>query len=273
MCRLDVLPIQIRAQNAALVFRRHETQMIAECLELSPRAEDVLGCKGSLRRSFPAHGVAITVEVFTIPAFHHHLCDKIIELDSETVDEITPKSRKAGSDWSEIRDTCHPRLVTEWLMATLAAIGSPHKVIKIQKRTRDDVLWDRCLLPWRRSALWLLTRVAIQTTLAISLELDASLYQYKSFMVYHITAVLGYAYKLGIGGDICQVIQMKIARRTAQLDEVYPFVLDSAQRAVEDAAQAQLECWSRVQEQDADRRTEVDLSTLKQDTNLTLRNQ
>lgn len=117
-----------------------------------------------------------------------------------------------------------------------------------------------------------MTRVAIQTTLATSLERDASLYQYKSDIVYYITAVLGYAYNLGVGGDVCQVIQMKIARQTAQLNHVYPFVLDAAQRAVKDAAQAQLECWIRAQEQDADRRTTVNLSTLKQDTNLTLRN-
>lgn len=77
-------------------------------------------------------------------SFHHGLCDKIIEFDSETVDEIMPKSRKAFSDWSENRDTCHPELVTEWLMTTLAAIGSLDKVTEIQKRTRDDVLWIRC---------------------------------------------------------------------------------------------------------------------------------
>ncbi|KAL8856035.1 MAG: hypothetical protein Q9178_007344 [Gyalolechia marmorata] len=268
----DVLPIQIRAQNAALIFRRHETQMITECFELSPRAEDVLGCKGNLRRSFPAHGVAIPVEVFTAPAFHSYLYDKIIEMDSEIVDEMMPKSRKAGSNWSEIRDTCHPGLITEWLMATLAAVGSPHKVIQIQKRIRDDVLWDNCLLPWRRSALWLLTRVAIQTTLTTSLERDTSVYQYKSFMVYLIAEILGFANALGIRGDICQIIQMKIARRTAHLDQLYPFVLDSVQRASGVAAQASLECWSRVQGQDADRRATVNLATLKEDTNLTLCN-
>lgn len=40
--------------------------------------------------------------------------------------------------------------ITELFMGILRGIGHPIDPPRIDKRTRDDVLWDRTELPWRR---------------------------------------------------------------------------------------------------------------------------
>ena len=73
------------------------------------------------------------------------------KLDLETVEEMVPTATKAGKKSMEIRDTAHPCLVTEMLMALLASLGKPLPANQIHKRIRDDAVWDSALLPWRRS--------------------------------------------------------------------------------------------------------------------------
>jgi hypothetical protein len=55
------------------------------------------------------------------------------------------------SQTTEIRDTVYPKLVTEMLTGILRGVGQPAHVSRIHKRTRDDVLWNDALKPWRRS--------------------------------------------------------------------------------------------------------------------------
>ncbi len=144
---------------------------------MSPQSGDVIRCKGSLQRRFPAYEVATSHKVATDRKFCRELFNTLKRLDLEVVHEMMPKSKKANEDWSEFRDTCHPGLVSEMIMAIVEAIGSPIKTFQIQKRIRDDVIWDRSLLPWRRSTLWVTLRVAIHTTLARSMEPSEGLLQ------------------------------------------------------------------------------------------------
>ncbi|KAL8922139.1 MAG: hypothetical protein Q9208_005334 [Pyrenodesmia sp. 3 TL-2023] len=269
----DVLPIRIRAQNAGIILRHHGTDMSIECFELSAPSADVIGCMGSLRQSFPAHGVAIPLDVATDPDFCNQLCSLLKKLDSETVEEMMPKSTKAGSEWNEIRDTCHPGLITEYLMGTLAAVGKPCKIMQIQKRIRDDVLWKNCRVPWRRSSLWLLARVAVHTTLVRNLGPEESSKQYKNFMNHLLTHILDQASSSHLGSDRRKVVQTKIARRTAKLGTaVIPFVLELANSTFDAVSQAQNRRWQGIQKQDANRKTTIDLGTVAADTNLTLHN-
>ncbi|KAL8720734.1 MAG: hypothetical protein Q9225_002434 [Loekoesia sp. 1 TL-2023] len=267
----DALPVRIRAQNAGLILRHVNNAMNIECFELSPDSESVMSCKGSLRRHFPTHGVKIPTEVATDAKFCQELCITLSKLDLETVDEMMPKSRKAGSEWIEYRDTCHPGLVTELLMASLAAIGAPLKVLQVRKRIRDDVLWSGCFLPWRRSSLWLILRVGIQVTITREMDPAKAFTQYKSFMVYLLADILGQALRSGISDEHCKVIQMKVARRVAKLGNTcIPFVQETALAVAEQAARSQEDVWRKIQEKDADRKTQINLATVKDDTSLTL---
>jgi uncharacterized protein (UPF0248 family) len=45
-------------------------------------------------------------------------------------------------------------MVTDLLTGALRAAGTPaHGVVRIEKNTRDDVLWKKARDPWRRSSL------------------------------------------------------------------------------------------------------------------------
>ncbi|KAL8731664.1 MAG: hypothetical protein Q9166_003243 [cf. Caloplaca sp. 2 TL-2023] len=269
----DAFPVRIRAQNAAIIFRRIATAISLECFEISPRSGDVVSCKGSLRRVFPAQARIIPLEIARRPGFYCELLKMLKRLDTEVVDEMMPQSRKAKSDRAEIRDTCHPGLVTELLMATLSAVGKPLKIRQIQKRIRDDVIWKNSLLPWRRSTLWLVLRVSIQTTLSGDLEPIKATAEYKNFMVYLLVDMLRLASTSDIDLDICKMMQMKIARRVAKLSTAaLPFVQRSALSEVEKTSQEQRKVWQEIQSTDANRETQIDTATIEADTVLTLLN-
>ncbi|KAL9640124.1 MAG: hypothetical protein Q9204_000841 [Flavoplaca sp. TL-2023a] len=267
----DSLPIRIRAQNAAIIFRRVGEDITLECFEVSPPAPDVIGCKGSLRRTFPAHAVAIPPKIATNGTFCCELFTMLRKFEIEVVHEMMPKSRKAGQDWSEFRDTCHPGLVSELLMATLAAIGTPVETLQIQKRIRDDVVWGHTKLPWRRSTLWLTLRVSIHTSLARSMEPAQAHKQFKNFTVYFLTNLLDLAMNLKFGPDMCKCLQMKIARRVIKLGTgVLSFVQENARMQINKMTERQYILQQELQKKDAARPTDIDLSTIEQYTCLTL---
>ncbi|KAL8989104.1 MAG: hypothetical protein Q9177_001935 [Variospora cf. flavescens] len=269
----DGLPIRIHAQNAALILRHIGDAISVECFELSSTSAAVMGCSGSLRRKFPAHGLAIPIDKAVDPPFRHELCNMLSRLASETVDEMMPQAYKAGSERAEIRDTCHPGLVTEMLMASLSTQGTPHKVQQVQKRIRDDVLWKSCLLPWKRSSFWLLCKISIQTTLLQSTDPQSARAQYKNFIVYFLADILSLASRTSLGVDECKVIQMKTARRAAKLDGMLlPFVQETATAAAKVVARSHDDHWQQLQERDANRTTTLNLASIEEDTALTIHN-
>ncbi|KAL8934729.1 MAG: hypothetical protein Q9211_005078 [Gyalolechia sp. 1 TL-2023] len=269
----DVLPVRIRAQNAGLIFRHVGSSMNVESFELSPCSGDVIKCQGSLRRAFPARGLAISTDFTNDTLFCQELCAKLSKLDSETVSEMMPQSRKGGSAKDEIRDTCHPGLVTEMLMACLAAVGTPLEVLQIAKRVRDDVLWHNCLVPWRRSSFWLILRVSIQTTLAQNLEDQEAFVHYKNFMIYLLAAILKLAVQSDADVELCKINQMKIARRAAKLgDMLLPFVQKKALAIVDEVNESHEKMWREIQRRNACRGTKINTATVEEDIALTLHN-
>ncbi|KAG1835969.1 hypothetical protein C8R48DRAFT_783024 [Suillus tomentosus] len=62
-------------------------------------------------------------------------------------------------------DPAHPRHITELLTGILCAFGGPAVIPRIRKRIGDDVLCSKDKLLWRRSSLWLVIRVVLQTSL------------------------------------------------------------------------------------------------------------
>ena len=268
---LDVLAFQIKAQNACLVLRKTPECVIIECFEASPRPGPIIECQANLVRWFPGHAVAIPNKVFEDIRFQQELAPLLTKLDIEAVDEMQPKTRKAGSDVTETRDTTHPTLVTDMLMAILASFGEPVTICQTRKRTRDDVLWDNCRLPWRRSPLWLCIRVAVQTTLATVLTQPVAVGQYKNYMVYFMTGILKQASSMPM--DITTVIMRKIARRVYKLKEnALAFVQEEALGAIKATRSTQETTWLTTQQDDAARPTQLDVSSLQHDTALTLRN-
>ena len=230
----------------------------------------------TLLRTFPAHAVAIALSTLHDPRFQQELASTLERLDAEMIDEVLPSTRKAGSRVTERRDTPHPKLVTEMFMATLAAAGQPLKVRQVQKRTRNDVLWNECLLPWRRSPLWLTIRIAIQTTLAHMLPNDEAkaTILYKNLLAFIMTEIASLASAAGFPGDVCQFINAKVAGRIFKLGaDVVDFVSNAALSTSQALRKEQDKLWLAVQVQDADRAATIDPGlSFQPDTSLTLNN-
>ncbi|OCK82068.1 hypothetical protein K432DRAFT_424453 [Lepidopterella palustris CBS 459.81] len=217
----DSLVFHIRAQNAGLIFRKTDSQThtTIESFELAPTTSAVMGCKSRLRRSFPGPAIRIANGFLADAAFREPLAEMLAKLDAETPALATPKAKKAPSKVAEIRDSVDPMMVTDLLTGVLRAVGDPTDVVRIHKNTRDDVVWKKALKPWRRSALWLLLRVAIQSTLARVNVASVSRLYYKSFMVFFLSRVLERAVNASLPSDLLFTMKAKIGRRVLKLDQ------------------------------------------------------
>ncbi|KAG2137491.1 hypothetical protein DEU56DRAFT_946063 [Suillus clintonianus] len=209
----DVLVYMIRAQNAAVVMRKLKSETIFESFEVSPDPTAVMGATGKLICSYP--GPAITVPDVNIDksTFSAELANFLVCMDQDVLD-AAPTTKKAKSIVFEERDTTHPRYITELLTGILRGLGSIADVPRIRKRIGDDVLWDSAELPWRRSPLWLVIRVALQTTLERSALGRTT---YKSFMLFFMTELTTLALNYDLSNDILHFMSAKIARRLFKL--------------------------------------------------------
>ena len=179
-----------------------------ESFELSPPAEKVMGTNGRLTCSFPGPVMAVGATKIQNSAFLDELVHFLERMDQDALEDAMPSIRKAGSQVVEERDTASPMYITAMLAGIFRAIGRPvDDVSRIQKQVRDDVVWSNTKLPWRRSALWLLIRVAIQTTVQGYSGL------YKSFMIHLMSRLLELAEQGNLGSDTLFAMRAKLSRR------------------------------------------------------------
>ena len=212
---LDVLAFHIRSQNAGLIVRRLPQQFSFESFELSPTTKAVMTTKGRLRRCFPGPAIAVSQDRVADSSFREALAQLLTELDANTPKEAWPVVKKAHSEAIEVRDSIHPKFITEMLTGILRGIGQSVDAARIHKRTRDDVLWDSAFKPWRRSPLWLMLRVALQTSLMT--DTDNPHKWYKSFMIFFMAYILQRALKASLPSDILFVMAAKISRRVLKI--------------------------------------------------------
>ncbi|KAF2802550.1 uncharacterized protein BDZ99DRAFT_550822 [Mytilinidion resinicola] len=246
----DTIALHIRAQNAALLIRKHDHETTFEVFELSPTTDAVMGCKSRLRRSFPGPAIRIANTVFADAAFLEPLTEMLVKLDSETPTEVdrSTTTTKANSTVSESRQNTDPMMVTGLLIGALRAAGTPaHNVVRIEKNTRDDVLWKDALNPWRRSPLWLLLRVAIETTL-VQTGLQEGTRYFKSFMIFFFSQVLQTALdeSRNISSDLLFVMKTKICRRMLKLGQTTPSI-PSVDIILHSARERLNSCWEKLQ--------------------------
>ncbi|KAI6009773.1 hypothetical protein BKA83DRAFT_4632007 [Pisolithus microcarpus] len=244
----DVVVYLIRAQNAAIVFRRGAKDTIAESFEVSSTTEAVMGSCGKLVCSYPGPAIAVPNEVFDDSVFRLELAHFLCEMNKDSLDAART-TRKAGSIVSEERDTAHPRYITESLTGILRAVGRPAEVQRINKRIGDDVVWRNARLPWRRSSLWLVIRVVLHTTLARNgLGVDG----YKIFMLFFMNRLAGEAKDSGMPDDILHWVSAKISRRLTKLGESAPDWLSQSVLQTCTGIRDLLDSrWEEVRERDA----------------------
>ncbi|KAK6527510.1 hypothetical protein TWF694_004493 [Orbilia ellipsospora] len=228
----DVFAVHVFMQNAGLVFRRLGDSLQMEAFEASPLPGAVLGCKGRLRCKFPGPVTAIPWEEARDPAFLKELGNYLQHMDTEKFTAKTlSKSRKGGNDLSEERGTADPRYIVELFTGITRGIGTEVEKSGILKNLRDEVNWKDARDPWRRSGLWLVIRVALQSTLGYD--------EYKCFLLETIRAILDQAIKLNVDSYMLSCINRKLARRASKIGQpkIPQFLLERILKTSEEAQQ------------------------------------
>ncbi|KAF2759861.1 hypothetical protein EJ05DRAFT_463267 [Pseudovirgaria hyperparasitica] len=216
----DVLAFNVKAQNAALLIRCHESKYIFEAFEVSCPNASVTGTKGRLNRIFPQEAIMISSSIMSDPAFRLPFSDMLVDLAKTTPEDAYKISRKAQRNLPEIRDVIDPRYFTELAFGILRGIGTPVEIPRIEKRAQDEVLWSDTYCCWRRSPLWTVLRVAIQTTLMRQIGPDRGCAVYKAFMIHFMTRLLMQATRGNMCSDILYTMHRKIVRRLHKLSEM-----------------------------------------------------
>lgn len=210
--------------------KERETIIVDDAFEVSSTSAAVIAAKGPLVRRFPGQSVAIPHSMIDDNTFCPNIAEELFKLSAKIVPEMQPKSTKSKNFVSEERDTIHPGLVTEGLMTQLLAFGEHNNWTSFEKHMRDEVNWDNCKLPWRRSPQWAVLRIALQTILQRAFLGCEGLVQYKNFMLYLVAEIGTVVLKHPITSDRLAFVRAKIGRRIYKMgDNVYDFVADHAQ--------------------------------------------
>ncbi|KAF2242236.1 hypothetical protein BU26DRAFT_387094, partial [Trematosphaeria pertusa] len=215
----DSLAIHVAQQNAGLLVTRMDDEFLFESMELLASDAAVTACKGRLVRNFPGQSVGIKAGVLDGDQFRETLIDVIVKLDQESASSTGPDNTIKHA---KIPDTTHPRLVTEMIMSVILAFGRPVDTVVIRKNTRRGVLLGHGPVPWRRSPLWLLIRVALQLSLerlAIKFQSKGARHSlYKQAMICIMARLLNVATEHGgVPHDMLYSMRAKISRRMLKL--------------------------------------------------------
>jgi hypothetical protein len=243
--RTDLLALLIRKQNTGLIIRVLSDKVICEMFEVSMPNKEVLACVGKLRCSFPDVTVSFGRSHLENEAFCREFASVLSQMNVDELDESSSHTTKAGNVLKEIRDPPSPHLITDWLAGVLGALdgGLEAPATSVTKRIADDVLWKSALKPWRRSQVWLVLRVAMQTTLERA--------EYKSFMLYMMASILEMVSRSSLGSDLLSCMRTKIARRAVKLDAsdcVPAFVQEKVFSSNSTADDVMNQRWKNIQE-------------------------
>lgn len=219
---LDVLALHIRAQNAGLIMRKRKNVMLYEIFEVSPPPDAVMQVEGSLVCSYPGPALEVPLHDAQNHHFAEQLASFLVHMDSDYIEDSLPFATKAGSSVPETRSTPHPRYISQLLSMILLATGREAQIARVTKRVADDSICSgHGGNPWRRSPLWLVLRVAIQTT-AESRDM------YKAFMVFFQTRLLQLFLEQDFSADRLHSARVKTISRAYKLGAAAPlFVLEA----------------------------------------------
>ena len=219
--------MHIRAQNAGVIVRRLSIINFVqfEVFEVLPRSSAVMSTEGKLLCSYPGPAIQVPTDTFTNESFLQELSSFLVQMDNDGLDSGATAS-KAGSVVHEVRESAHPRYISELLVGILRGFGQPAVVDRITKRIGDEVLWDDAYTPWRRSPLWLILRISLQTSLRVSS-------MYKTFMLFFHARLLRNSLRKNLPSELLYAMTAKVARRLSKLrlavsHHVYDFVHNTA---------------------------------------------
>ncbi|KAF3000220.1 hypothetical protein E8E13_007207 [Curvularia kusanoi] len=214
------IPLELKAQNAGIIISSDRSNIVFESFELAPDNKNAM-LKGRLVRRFPGLAVSIPASKLQEKGLQNMLSRTLAKLSTQAALDFQPVAYKGGQQHVEERDTTHPGMVTEFLMNTIAALGTAATVTQITKNTREEVLWDNCKQPWRRSPMWLLLRVTLQSHFTRQgSEPPATDSMYKVFLVQLLSLMLSYVqlHWKTLGSGPMYAVNAKMLRRLRKLE-------------------------------------------------------
>ncbi|KAK6360193.1 hypothetical protein TWF730_006344 [Orbilia blumenaviensis] len=245
----DFVTLHIRKQNAGVIIRKNDQEAIFELFEASCLAEAVSDCRRRLRCSFPGPSIGMETSVFEDVRFISSVSDFLSFTDGSAPETSDGK----GGEVNDVGQT-NPAFITHLLTNILRGVGYSEKKreTKICKRVADAVLGSEISV-WRRSPLWLVVRVGLQSTL--KLKQRPGVDWYKSFQVYFMSKLLQKALDEDlVSQDHLYIMGAKIARRLQKLDgAVLSFVKTEVLTTVEQQSKKLQRSWKQFYYYDAKR--------------------
>ncbi|CAE6459581.1 unnamed protein product [Rhizoctonia solani] len=222
----DILTLYIRAQNTGVIIRKQSLHTTFEAFEIQPQTEDVMSITGKVVRHFPGPAVELHNLVANDHDFIAEVANILVQMDTELFADAQPTTRKAGTNVRESRNSINPNYFIQYFFGFLRGMGTTINPPRVVKRLADEVLWMNAKNPWRRSPIWLLIRVALQTSFD-------STTTYKHFMVCYHAYVLSRCAKWGtFSSDLLHAMRVKMARRLHKIKDSAPqFLIDFAEDA------------------------------------------
>ena len=217
----DALALYIRAQNAGLLIKipreDGESATIFTFAASLPNAA-IMSASGNLIVRYPSTAIRIKRSQLL---HSKYLADQLSALHKETCDIAIPKSKKAGSEHEEVRDVADPIMISKWFSLTVTTKDAiaDSKLIAIQKKMRDQVVWRKTFLPFRRSGMWMTIKVICQLLLNNNIDHVSALFYYKLILLEFMLEF----HQLGIlpdpNIDLCMQILAKLSRRLFKVEQ------------------------------------------------------
>ncbi|KAF3942471.1 hypothetical protein ABW19_dt0201642 [Dactylella cylindrospora] len=196
-------------------------------------------CHSRLKCSFPGPRTKVSLNKLRDPRFVKQLSEFLAAMDASPQETAEDKS---GISVNDISST-NPMFITHLLTGIIRGISGRkhHRETQICKRVADAVMGSDGSV-WRRSPLWLVVRVGLQTTLKLQ---PGNISWYKVFLGYFMTKVTLKALREGlISQDYLYIMGAKISRRMRKLTgPLPPFFKSTVASALEDLSRSLKNRW------------------------------
>ncbi|KAG8689701.1 hypothetical protein FRC11_001144 [Ceratobasidium sp. 423] len=238
----DVLAFYIQAQNAGLIIRRQVNHTTFEVFEVQAQTGDVMSVPGKIVRHFPGPVVQVPNPIATDSNFIKEIANILARMNTEVLHEAQPKTQKAGTEVRESRDSINPNYFIQYFLGFLRGMGTVVYPLRIVKRLADEVLWMDAENPWRRSPIWLIIRVALQTSIDSQIS-------YKHFMAYYHASLVSQCCKHeSFPSDLLYAMRVKMARRLCKFKGTVPqFLIDEVKAAASGTQDLLQGRWDTIQ--------------------------
>ena len=149
----QVFVAYLHSQNSCVLIRMlsciQNNQAVISSFQTQLDNKTIMSLNGNVKYQVPQFSFYVEETSF-IKSFS--FAEILEDLCNNSISECLPTTRKANTDHAEIRDVPDSRFVYEWLSSMVSGYASNSNYPKpVLKKIRDDVVYKKTRLPFRRS--------------------------------------------------------------------------------------------------------------------------